>query len=111
MRRHHLVTALLGFALSLGSLAACSSDEATTEADTATTADTGGVDVPVLDVPGPVDVIVDVPPVDIPPVDVPAPDLGPPPDPQICTGNVTGQLQQLGGACCYTTAQHPNNPN
>ena len=103
MRRHHLVTALLGFAVVLG---ACGSDEAT-EADATKDAGVSPMDVPaVVDVPP-----IDVPRPDLPPVDVPPLDLGPPPDPNICTGNATGQLQQLGGACCYTTPQHPNNPD
>ena len=75
MRRHHLVTALLGFAVVLG---ACGSDEAT-EADATKDAGVSPMDVPaVVDVPP-----IDVPRPDLPPVDVPPLDLGPPPDPNM----------------------------
>ena len=36
---------------------------------------------------------------------------GPPPDPEICTGNTQGQLQAYGGACCYTPSFHAQNPD
>ncbi len=35
-----------------------------------------------------------------------------PPDPQVCSGNTKlGEKQNFGGACCYTAAGHPQNPN
>jgi hypothetical protein len=41
----------------------------------------------------------------------PPEDAGPPPDPNICTGNVDGELQPYGGACCYTLPGHGQNPD
>ncbi|MGB0588161.1 MAG: hypothetical protein ACPGU1_00655 [Myxococcota bacterium] len=32
-------------------------------------------------------------------------------NPNVCSGNLEGELQPFGGACCYTTPTHPNNPN
>ena len=32
-------------------------------------------------------------------------------NPNVCSGNVEGELQPFGGSCCYTTSTHPNNPN
>ena len=40
------------------------------------------------------------------------PDAGPPPepaDPMVCTANITGELQEFGGSCCYAPATHPQN--
>lgn len=39
------------------------------------------------------------------------PDLGPPADPKVCTGTTSGSLQPFGGACCYTDAGNPDNPD
>ena len=47
-------------------------------------------------------------PPDISVLDTAEPDLGPPADPQVCTGQTDGQLQAVGGACCYTSVDHPS---
>ena len=49
----------------------------------------------------------------VPPVDTKKPpqDVGPPPVPAVCSGNVDGELQSFGGACCYTPAGHSQNPD
>ncbi len=44
-------------------------------------------------------------------IDTAEPDVGPPADPQVCTGQTDGQLQAVGGACCYTSVDHPSNPD
>ena len=52
------------------------------------------------------------PPADTkPPKETTPPDVGPPANPMVCTGNVEGELQPFGGACCYTGASNPQNPS
>jgi len=93
-------------------LAACPSDDKPASDAGSDTASDSGQDTATQDIPdtaGPLEDTAE--PVDTFVEDTALPDLGPPPEPKICSGDTDGQLQPFGGACCYTEADHPTNPD